>query len=133
MLIPDPDFPIPDPDLGVKKTVFRIRIHLIRIRIQHFRLIANPDPLRIKGIDDQKLKKYTGYLKKCLNFFLLKTAIYLSLGLLKGCSSYGRSLQLSKENIQLFKTCNFLIFSTLVVHFCPPGSGSGFRIRIRIH
>jgi len=23
--------------------------------------------------------------------------------------------------------------STFVGHFCPPGSGSGFRIRIRIH
>ncbi len=34
--------------------------------------------------------------------------------------------------IQHFKTWNFLIFSTVVGHFCPPGSGSGFRIRIRI-
>ncbi len=25
------------------------------------------------------------------------------------------------------------IFFTFVGHFCPPGSGSGFRIRIRIH
>ncbi len=30
---------------------------------------------------------------------------------------------------------NFLIFSTFAGHYCPPGSGSGseFRIRIRIH
>ncbi len=27
----------------------------------------------------------------------------------------------------------FLNFSTFVGHFCPPRSGSGFRIRIRIH
>ncbi len=27
----------------------------------------------------------------------------------------------------------YQFFSTFVCHFCPPGSGSGFRIRIRIH
>ncbi len=27
----------------------------------------------------------------------------------------------------------YQFFSTFVSHFCPPGSGSGFRIRIRIH
>ncbi len=27
----------------------------------------------------------------------------------------------------------YKFFSTFVGHFCPPGSGSGFRIRIRIH
>ncbi len=35
-----------------------------------------------------------------------------------------------KRAIQHFKTW---IFSTFVGHFCPPGSGSGSRIRIRIH
>jgi hypothetical protein len=34
----------------------RIRIHFIRIRIQHFRLNTNPDPIRIQGFNDQKLK-----------------------------------------------------------------------------
>jgi hypothetical protein len=40
------------------KPVFR-NIHLIRIRIriQHFRLNASPDAIRIKGFDEQKLKK----------------------------------------------------------------------------
>jgi hypothetical protein len=33
-----------------------------------------------------------------------KNTIYLSLGLHKGRSSYGRSLQPSKENFQHFKT-----------------------------
>ncbi len=61
------------------------------------------------------------------------SAIYLLLGLHNGRPSYRRSLQPSKENIQHFKTWNFLIFSTFVGHFCPPGSGSGFRIRIRNH
>jgi hypothetical protein len=37
-------------------------------------------------------------------FFLPKIAIYFSLGLLEGRPSYSRSLQHTKENIQLFKT-----------------------------
>ncbi len=64
-------------------------------------------------------------------FFISKTAIYLSLGLHKERPSYRRSLQLSKENIQHLKTWNFFnFFSSFVGHFCPPGSGSGFLIRI---
>ena len=49
----------------------------------------------------------------------------------KVCPGYRRSLQLTKEAIQHFKTW---IFSTFVGHFCPPGSGSGpvFKLRIRI-
>ncbi len=39
----------------------------------------------------------------------------------------------TKENIQHFKIWNFLIFSTFVGNFCPPGSESRFRIQIRIH
>ncbi len=67
--------------------------------------------------------------KKNLIFFWSKTVIYLSLGLHKVCPGYRRSLQLTKEAIQHFKTW---IFSTFVGHFCPPGSGSGFKLRIRI-
>ncbi len=33
----------------------------------------------------------------------------------------------SKENIQLFKTWNFIIFFDFVGHFCPPESGSGYE------
>jgi hypothetical protein len=63
----------------------------------------DPDPIRIQGFNDQKLKKKL-QLKKKLNFFLSKTAIFLSLGLHKVCPSYRRSLQVSKEAIQHFKT-----------------------------
>ncbi len=72
---------------------------------------------------EKKLKKFLGS----------KSTIYLSLGLHKGRPSYRRSLRLSKENIQHFKTWNFLIFSTLWVIFLPLGygSGSGFQKRIR--
>ncbi len=94
----------------------RIRIHLIRIRIQHFRL--NTPLIWIQSFDDQKWKKKFTSEKK---IFGSKTTNYLSLGLHKVSPSYVRSLQLSKENIQHFKTWNFLIF----IYF--PGSfyGSG--------
>ncbi len=71
-------------------------------------------------------KIYSG---KNVTFFISKTTIYLSLGLHKGCPSNRRSLQLSKENIQHFNTWNFFF----VCNFCPPGSGTEFWIRIRIH
>jgi hypothetical protein len=58
-----------------------------------------------------------------------QTTIYLSLGLHKENPSYWRSLQLSKEAIQHFKTWNFLIFLLLWVIFALLGpdseSGSG--------
>ncbi len=104
----------------------RIRINFIRIRIQHFRLNTDPDPIRIQGLNDQKLKKTNTAEKKFL-FFLSKTAIYISLGLHKVCPSYSRSLQLSKEAIQHFKTWTFTIF----FYFC--GSFLPSWIRIRIH
>jgi hypothetical protein len=88
--------------------------------------IPYPDPIRIQGFYDQKLKKCSA--EKKIHFFWIKTTIYLSLGLHKGCPSYRRNLQLSQENIQHFKTWNFLIFSnfvTFVGHICPPGSVSG--------
>jgi hypothetical protein len=84
-------------------------------------------PIRIQSFNDQKLKKNYSWKKK--KFFWSKTAIYLSLGLHKVCPGYRRSLQLTKEAIQHFKT---LIFSTFVGHFCLPGSGSVFKLRIRI-
>ncbi len=82
-------------------------------------------------LNNQKLKK--NYNWKFFFLFWSKIAIYLSLGLQKVCPSYRRSLQISKEAIQHFKTWTFTnFFSTFVGLFCPPGSGSGFRIRIRI-
>jgi hypothetical protein len=61
----------------------------MRIRIQ----------FQIQGFDDQKLEKMYSW-KFVLYFF----AIYFSLGLPKGPPSYRRSLQPSKENIQLYIT-----------------------------
>jgi hypothetical protein len=66
---------------------------------------TDPDPIRIQGFNDQKLKKKKITAENFfLFFFLLKTAIYLSLGLHKVFPSYRRSLQFSKEAIQHFKT-----------------------------
>jgi hypothetical protein len=63
---------------------------------------TDPDPIRIQGFNDQNLKKITA--KKNLICFCSNTAIYLSLGLHKVCPGYRRSLQLTKEAIQHFKT-----------------------------
>ncbi len=72
-----------------------------------------------------KNRKKKLQLKFFIYFFWSKTAIYLSLGLHKVCPSYRRSLQLSKEAIQHFKTWFFTnFFLPLWVIFCPPGSGS---------
>jgi hypothetical protein len=63
----------------------------------------DPDPIRIQGFKNQKLKNnYTW--KIFFIFFGSKNTIYLSLGLHKERPSYRRSLQLSKEAIQHFKT-----------------------------
>jgi hypothetical protein len=53
--------------LRMKKAGLRISNRFIRIRIQHFRLNTDPDPIRIQGFNDQKLKQKL-QLKK-FNFF----------------------------------------------------------------
>jgi hypothetical protein len=81
----------------------------------------------IQGFDDQKLEKIYSW-KKITFFGDQKLQLtYLALGLHKGRPIYRRSLQISKENIQHFKTWNFLIF----FYFC--GSFFPSWIRIRIH
>ncbi len=86
---------------------FRIRIHFlrIRIRIQMIRMEANTDP--DPGLQWPKIE------------------IYLSLGLHKVCPGYRRSLQLTKEPIQHFKTWIFF-------YFCGSFLPSWIRIRIQI-
>ncbi len=71
-------------------------------------------------------------LKKII-IFDSKVAIYLSLGLHKGRPSYRRSLQPSKENIQHFKTWNFLTFSLFMWVIFPSFGPPGSRFWIRIH
>jgi hypothetical protein len=86
----------------------------------------DPDPIRIQGFHDQKLKKKL-QLKILYIFFLSKIAIYLSLGLQKACPSYRRSHP-TLQNMNFYK-----FFSTFVGHFSPPNpdpepdseSGSG--------
>jgi hypothetical protein len=58
----------------------------------------------------KKLKKIYS-LKFVTNFFGSKTTIFVSLGLHKGRPSYKRSPQLSKENIQHFKTAIFSLLN----------------------
>jgi hypothetical protein len=87
----------------------------------------DPDPIRIQGFDDQKLKKKKIWLKFFF-FYISKIAIYLSLGLYQGCPCYRRSLPPSKENIQHF---NFFLFLRVIFAPLYPDpdreSGSGSR------
>jgi hypothetical protein len=80
----------------------------------HLRMDTNPDPIRIQGFNDQKLKKKLQLKIFYFIFLWSKTAIYLSLGLHKVCPSYRRRLQLSKEAIQHFKTRTFTHFFLLL-------------------
>jgi ribosome recycling factor len=90
--------------------VLRIRIHFIRIRIQRFRLNTDPnlDPIRIRIQSGSRALMTKNVRKKLLlkkkKNFKSKTTVYLSLGLHKERPSYRRSLQISKEAIQHFKT-----------------------------
>jgi hypothetical protein len=71
----------------------------IETRVADLHLLhPDPDLIRIQGFKDQKLRK-----KITANKNLI-TTVYLSLGLHKERPSYRRSLQLSKEAIQHFKT-----------------------------
>jgi hypothetical protein len=85
---PDSLNPDPDPDPAFQLTPDPLDPDL------------DQDTIRIQGFDDQtqKLKKKI-QLKMCFYFlfFLIKNAIYLSLGLHKGHPSYRRSLQPSKR------------------------------------
>ncbi len=75
-------------------------------------------PIRIRiqsgsrALMTKNWKKITA--EKKIKFFCSKTAIYLSLGLHKVCPSCRRSLQLSKEAIQHFKTWTFTNFFLLL-------------------
>ncbi len=113
----------------ISKAGLRIRIHFIRIRIQHFRLNryrsgsgSGSRALMTKN-REKKLQ-----LKQKFNFFWIKNykLPYLSRGLHKDRSSYRRSLQISKEAIQHFKTWAFKNFFYFRGSFLP----SWIRIRI---
>ncbi len=106
-----------------------------------FRLNTDPDPIRIRiqsgsgsnpdpGLSWPKIGKKLQLKKK--KIFGSKTIIYPSLGLHKerpgyrteeAFSSQKRPSNTSKPELLKF-------FTTFVGHFCPPGSGSRFRIRI---
>ncbi len=88
----------------------------IRVRIQGFRWPKPEKNLQLEKITFFWIKNYN---------LPIPRPLYRT-------SKLQRSLQLSKKNIQHFKTWNSLIFSTFVGHFCPPnpdpdseyGSGS---------
>jgi hypothetical protein len=73
-------------------------------------------------------KKITA--EKKVNFFWSKTAIYLSLGLHKVCPGYRRSLQLTKEAIQHFKTWIFSTFFWVIFALLDPGTDPDPMVRL---
>ncbi len=84
--------------------------------------LMDPDPRGPKHPDWKTWNWRNLQLNKKLDIFLSKIAIYLSLGLHKGRTSYKRSLQPSKENIQHFKTWISQLFFCLCGSFFPSGS-----------
>ncbi len=94
-----------------------------------FFLIADPDtdtdPVPNPRFWWPKIGKKIAAVK--LIFYGSKISVYLSLGLHEGRTSYRRSLQPSKENIQHFKTWMFFIIFYICVSHLP----SWIRIRIQ--
>jgi hypothetical protein len=112
------------------KTVFRIRIYLIRIRIQiRLNTDPDPDPIRIQGFKDQKLKIYT-------RFFWIKNynlPIPRNPEMTSKLQKKPSAFKIEHPALQNMKFLNFLQLLRVILSFCLPGSGSGFRLRIRIH
>ncbi len=85
-------------------TSVRYRTHLIRI--QHYRLNTDPDPIRIQGSDDQKLKKVAGGPSRT--------------------SELEKKPSTLKREHPVLQNMTFLnFFSFFVGQFCPTVSGSG--------
>jgi hypothetical protein len=70
--------------------------------------------------------------KKHNKFFGSKTKIYLSLGFHKGISKLQKKPSALKKEHPALQNMKFLniFIGTFLDNFCPPGYGSGFRIRI---
>ncbi len=115
-------------DYETRMSVFRVRFHLIRIQIQNSRLNADPDPWfwLPKTGKNLQLKKIEYFFDQKLQF------AYLSLSFYNGRPSNRRSLQPSKENIQHFKTWDFLFFFYFCVSFLPSWIRIPDPIQIRI-
>ena len=87
-----------------------------------FFLIADLDP--DPGFDDLKLKKITA--EKNINFFWIKNYN------LPFSRPPGGAFSPQKRTSSTSKHENSVLFSIFVGHFCPPGSGSGSAIWMRI-
>jgi hypothetical protein len=83
-----------------------------------------PDPIRNKGFDDQKLFKNVYFFIKNCNFLISRPS--------QRTSKLQEKPSALKENVQHFKNEIYLLFYIFMGNFCPPGSGSGLRIRMWI-
>ncbi len=91
-----------------------------------------PIRIRIQSFNDQKLKKNYSW-KKVKFFFDQKLQFTYPKASIKNVQvteeAYSSQMRPSNTSKREF----LKKISTFVGHFCPPGSGSGSRIRIRIH
>ena len=126
-LIADPD-PLPNPEfwwLKVAKKFIAVTLFYISGSLNCNLLILrppDPDPLPNPGFWWPKIDKKFIAVKLFIYFLDHKIAIYLSLGLHKGCTSYRRSLKLAKEK----KSSNNFFF-----YICGSFLPSWIRIRIQ--
>ncbi len=99
----------------------------------------DPDPafeaeyrIRIQGFDDQNYKNFTA--EKKFNIFKIKNCNLSIFRLPERASKLQKKPQAIKREHPALQNMKFLILSIFFVgHFCPPISGSGFRIWNRIH
>jgi hypothetical protein len=94
---------------------------------------TDPDPIRIQGFNDQKLKKKYSWKK---NFFSSKSTIYLSLGLHKerseeAFSSQKRPSNTSKHELLKKNLLLWVIFALLDPDPLTRLNPDPIRIRIR--
>jgi hypothetical protein len=125
--IPVPGIRIHEPGLGIRipRTQF-ITVGFPKLWNQLFLVVFNESgsgfsisaeylPTRIQGVDEQNLKEIETAEKDFILFLIKNCNLLIPTPLqYKGRQSYRRSLQHWKENIQYFKTWNFLIF----FYFC---------------
>ncbi len=95
-------------------------------------------PIRIRIQSGSRAFMTKNWIKLQLKIFIIffsksKIAIYLSLGLQKVWPVIEEAFSSKRVHPTLQNMNFYKFFSTFVGHFCPPGSGSRFRIRIRIN
>ncbi len=83
-------------------------------------------PIRIQGFDDKKLKRFTA--DKKFDFFDKKLQLLIPRPPLRMSKIQEKPSALKREHLAALQNINFLTFFDFSVSFCPPRSGSWFRM-----